>query len=127
MAYRYDGVELRDMRADEIAPGDCKVGVVNGRPVAIFNLDGNLYAIQADCTHRGGPLCEGGRWGEIVTCPWHGSEFNIRTGEVLTGPAEEPIQTYKVSVEAGRIILTPEERAKEMVSVTDQEDATRGD
>jgi nitrite reductase/ring-hydroxylating ferredoxin subunit len=99
------GMEMRDMSAEEIAPGSCKSGVIDGKQVTIFNLEGKLYATQAECTHRGGPLCEGAIWGEIVTCPWHGSEFNIRTGEVITGPADEPLETYDVSVEGGKIVL----------------------
>jgi nitrite reductase/ring-hydroxylating ferredoxin subunit len=79
--------------------------MVNGKQVTIFDLDGKLYATQAECTHRGGPLCEGAIWGDIVTCPWHGSEFNIRTGEVVTGPAEDPLATYNVTVEDGKLVL----------------------
>ena len=99
------GMEMRDMRADEIPPDSCKTGVIDGKQVAIFNLGGKLYATQAECTHRGGPLCEGAIWGEIVTCPWHGSEFNIHTGEVVTGPADDPLVTYDVNLEDGKIVL----------------------
>lgn len=106
MPVRGPKMEMRDMRADEIDPGSCKSGMISGKQVTIFNIDGKLYATQADCTHRGGPLCEGALWGDIVTCPWHGSEFNIRTGEVLTGPADTPLLTYDVSVEHGQIVLT---------------------
>ncbi len=109
MAYRGRGLETRDMKADEIAPDSCKTGVVNGKQVAIFNIEGTLYATQAECTHRGGPLCEGSIWGGVVTCPWHGSEFNIKTGEVIEGPADKPLQTYEVSVEDGKIVLRSEE------------------
>lgn len=110
MPIRDPSMETRDMRADEIAPGDCRVGIVDGKQVAIFNLDGTFYAVQAECTHRGGPLCEGSLWDDVITCPWHGSEFNIRTGEVLTGPADTPLQTYKVSVENGKIVVSAEYR-----------------
>ncbi len=96
---------LRDLMADEIEKGECKTGIVDGRQVTIFNVDGQLYATQAECTHRGGPLCEGAFFGEIVTCPWHGSEFNVRTGAVITPPAQEPLKRYKVTVENGKIVL----------------------
>jgi nitrite reductase (NADH) small subunit len=98
--------ETHDLRADEIAPGTCKVGYLEGKQVAIFNLDGRLYATQAECTHRGGPLCEGSIRGDIVACPWHDSEFNIRTGKVVTGVAFVPLQTYAVSVEGGVIVIS---------------------
>jgi nitrite reductase/ring-hydroxylating ferredoxin subunit len=99
-------MEMRNMQVNEIAPGGCQTGVIDGKQVTIYNLDGKLYATQAECAHRGGPLCEGALWGEEVTCPWHGSAFNIKTGEVLNGPATEPLQTYEVTVEDGTIVLT---------------------
>jgi len=93
------------MRIEDIPEGACKLARVKGVSVAIFNVDGKLYATQADCTHAGGPLCEGGIWGDSVTCPWHGSEFNVRTGEVINGPADEPLKTYQVEVSDGKIML----------------------
>jgi 3-phenylpropionate/trans-cinnamate dioxygenase ferredoxin subunit len=95
------------MQAD-IAPGTCKSGRVAGKEIAVFNVDGEFYAIQADCTHAGGPLCEGALWGDIVTCPWHGSEFNVKTGEVVTDPSDEPVKTYKVRVVDGAIVVGDE-------------------
>lgn len=95
----------RDLMASEIEPGTCKTGIISGKHVTIYNIDGEFYATQAECTHRGGPLCEGALWGNIVTCPWHGSEFDVRTGEVITAPAKEPLQTYRVRVQDGKIIV----------------------
>ena len=103
----------RDMMANEIPEGGCKVGMVGDRQVAIFNVEGKLYATQAECTHRGGPLCEGALWGTIVTCPWHGSEFDIRNGMVVTPPADEPLKTYAVKVEDGKIVLSEAETEAE--------------
>jgi 3-phenylpropionate/trans-cinnamate dioxygenase ferredoxin subunit len=96
-------------RADEIAPGTCKLGYFEGKQVAIFNLDGKLYATQAECPHRGGPLCEGAIRGDTVTCPWHRLEFNIRTGKLVTGLPFVPLRTYGVSVEGGVIVINKEE------------------
>lgn len=93
------------LRADDIPPGTCRLGWVGDKEVAIFNVDGQLYATQSQCTHAGGPLCEGALWGEIVTCPWHGSEFNVRTGEVTLDPADTPLITYPVSVVDGIIVI----------------------
>jgi nitrite reductase/ring-hydroxylating ferredoxin subunit len=67
--------------------------------VAVFNVAGSFCATQAKCTHRGGPLNEGKLDGSTVTCPWHGSQFNVCTGSVLRGPATEPVKTYRVIVE----------------------------
>ena len=66
---------------------------------AVFNVAGHFCATQAKCTHKQGPLNEGKLNGSTVTCPWHGSQFNVCTGEVLQGPAIDPLQTYRVIVE----------------------------
>ena len=66
---------------------------------AVFNVGGSLCATQAKCTHRQGPLNEGKLDGSTVTCPLHGSQFNVCTGEVLRGPATDPLKPYRVSVD----------------------------
>src|SRR5262249_42566030 len=73
--------------------------------VAVFNVAGRVCATQAKCTHKGGPLNEGTLDESTVTCPWHGSQFNVCTGAVVRGPAQEPLKTYRVSVEGdvGRV------------------------
>ncbi len=70
--------------------------------VAVFNVAGHLCATQAKCPHKYGPLVEGHIAGSTVTCPWHGSEFDVCTGAVLRGPAVKPLQTYRVVVEGER-------------------------
>ena len=72
---------------------------------AVFNVDGTFCATQNNCPHRQGPLSEGKLDGSTVTCPWHGSQFNVCTGAVLRGPAQVPLKTYRVTVEGeiGRV------------------------
>jgi nitrite reductase/ring-hydroxylating ferredoxin subunit len=73
--------------------------------VGVYNVDGNFCAAHARCTHRGGLLTQGKLDGSTVTCPLHGSQFNVCSGEVLRGPAMDPLMTYRVVVDGdvGRI------------------------
>ena len=86
-------------KVGEINSGEAKMVEVEGREIAIFNCGGEYYALANECTHVGGPLCEGDIDSDKVTCPWHGAEFNIKTGEVLAPPAEQNVKCYKVFVE----------------------------
>lgn len=100
------------LKVGSIEAESCRSGRVGDTELAIFNVEGQVYVTQANCTHRGGPLCQGGLLGYIVTCPWHGSEFDIRTGEVITGPATEPLATYPVSQLDGNILIDVVETAR---------------
>ena len=65
----------------ELELGSCKTVEVQGKVIALFNVGGRIYALDNTCLHQGGPLGEGRLEGEVVTCPWHMWEFNVRTGE----------------------------------------------
>ncbi len=69
-----------------------------GQSLAIFNLGGSYYAIENTCPHRGGPLSEGSMAGDAVTCPWHGSQFNVKTGALITPPARQGVKSFPVRV-----------------------------
>ncbi len=71
---------------------------VEGNRIALFNLNGEIYALDNACTHMGGPLSLGRVKGEEVECPWHGSRFDIKTGGVRMFPANEDVATYQVRV-----------------------------
>lgn len=89
-------------KVDEVAPGTATVVVVDGLRLALVNVGGTFFALANECTHRGGPLGEGllaGEWS--LQCPWHGSIFDVRTGEVLEPPAPGPARSYEVRVEDG--------------------------
>jgi nitrite reductase (NADH) small subunit len=86
----------------EVKPGHALVVEVNGKTLAVFNVDGNFHAIDNTCVHRGGPLGEGDVEGSVVTCPWHGWQFNITTGECLKNPAAK-VEVYPVKVEGDDI------------------------
>ena len=84
-----------EFRTSQVPPG----GVLLVGNLAVFNVDGALCATQLTCPHRQGPLNEGTLDGSTVTCPWHGSQFDVRTGAVLRGPATDPLKTYHVTVD----------------------------
>jgi len=89
----------------EIKPGEGKQVDVGEKVLAIFNIDGEFYCIDGKCKHRGGPLAEGFVSGKIVSCPWHGAEFDVTTGEVKGPPAKENVACYKVKVEGDDILV----------------------
>ncbi|MFQ5847394.1 MAG: Rieske (2Fe-2S) protein [Candidatus Methylomirabilales bacterium] len=82
----------------EVASGQAKRVEVDGKVIALFNLEGTYHAIDNSCPHRGGPLSEGPVEGEVVTCPWHGSKFSAKSGDVLTPPAQTGVSSYHVRV-----------------------------
>ncbi len=99
-------MSFRDLGASsDIAPGAGKMFEVDGHNVAIFNLNGEFFAIDDVCTHEEASLSDGAVDGETVECPWHGALFNIKTGAALTMPAVTPVRTYAVKVEGGRILI----------------------
>ncbi len=83
----------------EIPPGTCLHVKVAEREVAIFNVEGTIYAMGGTCTHQGGPLGEGDLDGTVVTCPWHGAQFDVTTGQVVGPPAAQNEPAYEVVVE----------------------------
>jgi nitrite reductase (NADH) small subunit len=70
--------------ADDLRPDECGEFVVADRIVALFNVDGTFYALDGICPHQGGPLGKGSLTGCIVTCPWHGFQFDVTTGQHQT-------------------------------------------
>ncbi len=92
---------------DDLPPGTSKVVTVEGRRIALFNVNGTFYAVDDTCTHEEASLGAGAVYGEIVACPKHGSRFHLLTGRVLSLPAVVPLNTYEVKVEAGQVLVLP--------------------
>ena len=104
-------------RADEIAPGERKLVRIGGRSIGVFNVGGEYYALRNRCPHQGGPLCAGiqfaalrsagpgeyarGAEGEIIRCPWHGWEFDVRTGRSWFDPERTRVRSYRARVRPG--------------------------
>ncbi|HXG80159.1 MAG TPA: non-heme iron oxygenase ferredoxin subunit [Methyloceanibacter sp.] len=97
------GEFVKAAQANEIAPGTCRLVVLKGKEIVLFNVGGEFFALDNLCTHEEGPLCEGEIEGYAVTCPWHGAKFDIRTGEVLQDPAYEAVARHNVRVVSGNI------------------------
>jgi 3-phenylpropionate/trans-cinnamate dioxygenase ferredoxin subunit len=107
--------------AQEIPEGGRKLVTVRGRPIAVFNVKGEYFALYDRCPHEGGSLCRGKltglvqsegpgdyrltRQGEILRCPWHGWEFDIRTGKSWCDPVRLRAKSYAVSVEPGQRLV----------------------
>jgi nitrite reductase/ring-hydroxylating ferredoxin subunit len=104
----------------EIPPGGRKLVTIRGRQIAVFNLGGEFFGLFNRCPHQGGPMCEGiltgliestqpgeyrySRKDEIIRCPWHGWEFDIRTGQSFCEPAKVKLRSYPVEVAEGQIV-----------------------
>jgi nitrite reductase (NADH) small subunit len=88
----------------EIPAGQGKCVEVEGKRIAIFNVDGSYHAIDDVCPHQGGPLGEGELNGKIVTCPWHGWEYDVTTG-VNTFDTDVSQEKFEVKVDGNDILV----------------------
>ena len=93
-------------KVEDLADGDIKF-VDADRPVVLIRLGTDFYAIDDECTHSACSLSDGFLDGEVLECGCHGSMFNVKTGEVQEGPAEEPVPTYQVEVEDDTVYVIP--------------------
>ncbi len=107
---------------DQIPPGARKIVEAGGRSIGVFNVGGEFFALRNVCPHQGGPLCTGrvsgfvisetpgvyeySRQGEILRCPWHGWEFDIRTGQSWFDPRKVRVRRYEVTVEPASAATT---------------------
>lgn len=89
--------------AEELAPGQFRVVDVDDVAIAVFNIEGEYFAIEDVCTHDQGELTGGVVEGCEIVCPRHGAKFDIRSGEALTPPAYEAVDTFPVRVEDGMV------------------------
>lgn len=101
-------------RVAELPPGSRKIVEIAGRSIGVFNVDGNFYALRNSCPHQGAPLCLGSvgttpsasdpgefRWSEapVLSCPWHGWEFDLATGRSVFNPHKTRVKAFQVSVD----------------------------
>jgi len=88
--------------ATDVAPGTGKTLAVEGKELAVFNVDGTFHVLDNECPHRGGPLGEGELEGCILTCPWHAWQFDVTSGESITDDLK--VARYESKVEGGQLL-----------------------
>jgi nitrite reductase (NADH) small subunit len=88
----------------ELAPGQGRAADADGTAIALFNVGGTFHAIGNTCCHRGGPLGEGSLEGHTVTCPWHGWEYDVTTGEAAMDPSVK-VPVYRTEVRDGEVFV----------------------
>jgi nitrite reductase/ring-hydroxylating ferredoxin subunit len=86
----------------DLPPGACREATVDGKPVALFNVEGTVHAIGNLCMHRGGPLGQGMLEGTTVLCPWHAWTYDVTTGESTVNP-ELKVPKYEVKIDEGYV------------------------
>jgi nitrite reductase/ring-hydroxylating ferredoxin subunit/uncharacterized membrane protein len=111
-AFQAPDQEFVDVASEDDVPDTGVTGVtVGGVDVVLARVDGQVCAIAGTCTHLGGPLARGERDENAIVCPWHGSRFDLCSGEVINGPAVYPQPVYDVKIEHGRVSVRPAEHA----------------
>jgi nitrite reductase/ring-hydroxylating ferredoxin subunit/uncharacterized membrane protein len=104
--------------ADQLQTDQMKLLHVGDERIALARTESGFAAFSDRCTHKGGPLSDGTLACGVVQCPWHGSQFDVTTGEVRQGPAVEPVETVAVRRMDDRIQITPSRRAAPLKSIS---------
>ncbi len=92
-------------RTNEVSEGELREFVLKEAEILVVRYSGQIYCLQARCTHAGAPLVEGELKDDVLQCPWHGSRFNIKNGLVIRGPAEKQLRTYNCRTEEDRLLV----------------------
>jgi len=98
------GIFQKAAKKQDISPGQGVVCEVNGKPIALFNVEGEFCAITNTCPHKGGPLGEGELDGTVVTCPWHAWQWDVKMGCNAENP-DEKIPKFNVKVEGDDVLV----------------------
>ena len=93
-------------KTNEIKPNQIKQVSIDGKDIVVINIDGNYFAINDTCTHAGGSLSEGKVEGSIITCDWHGAQFDCKSGKLIKFPAKiNDLESYSVVIESDTIFV----------------------
>jgi nitrite reductase/ring-hydroxylating ferredoxin subunit len=92
-------------RTDEVQENELKKFNLKGNEILVINRNNKFFCLEARCTHAGAPLAEGELENNVLMCPWHGSRFNIETGEVVRGPAKKQLHIYNSNVKDNLLLI----------------------
>lgn len=92
-------------QTNDFPSGSLKKVTIAGEDVLVANVEGQLYAIANSCTHQGGPLDEGELEGKVVTCPWHGGQFDVSSGKVLQPPPRADEASFEVKIQGNDVLV----------------------
>ena len=95
---------VKAAKTTDLKSGEARVIECGGRTLALCNVEGRYYALDNTCLHRGGPIGEGFIDGETVTCPWHGWQYDVKTGAATTNPSVK-LATFETKVEGDDILV----------------------
>ncbi len=96
---------MRVCSVDSVPSGTMEQFYVGELEILVVNRGTQFLCLDARCTHAGAPLAEGTLDGDVLTCPWHGSQFNITNGAVARGPAQKPLRVYPSAVRDGFVFI----------------------
>jgi len=94
--------------ADDVPADDVTAVAVQGREIALYGVDGEIWATDNTCTHGQARLCDGFLDGHEIECPLHQGKFDVRTGKALCAPLTEDLRSYPVKIEGGRVYVVLE-------------------
>jgi len=93
---------------EELPPGALKAVRLGGLAITLCNVEGEIYAVENNCSHQHYPLSRGELDENVLTCDWHGAQFDVRTGDALTLPAVSAVRTFQVRVEGEAVYVRTE-------------------
>lgn len=101
-------IKIEACKVEDIAEGET-FKVDFGQGIAVFNVNGTLYATDDTCTHGKSSLSDGWLEGDVIECAWHAGKFCVRTGKPLSLPVTKPIRTYPIQIEGGSVFIEIED------------------
>jgi nitrite reductase/ring-hydroxylating ferredoxin subunit len=96
---------LKLCSTEDIPAGAIKQFDLKEEEILVVNLGDQFFCLEARCSHAGAPLAEGSLQGDILTCPWHYSQFKITDGSVVRGPANVSLKVYRMMVKEGQLLV----------------------